>query len=456
MTHRSLRSPLPFVPLALAAVACSTTPVDSKEGEGPQVEDARQALGVAGYESAVVRAALDNFNEGQRVFRFETFGDEAFWGGALRLHEALAGEANGGVGPGVPPVTALALGLKVDVNALPRSLRRALQRDEVDLEDPATTIALLQLDAVVGVKGFFDNDGQIESMGIQCSLCHSIVDDSFAPGIGRRLDGWPNRDLDVGTIISIAPNLQPFTDVLGITEEQLKQVLLAWGPGKFDAHVILDGKGFRPDGATAAVLIPAAFGLAGVNLHTYNGWGSIPYWNAFVSILEMHGQGNFYDPRLNDAEKFPVAAANGFGNVRTPNDQVTGKLAALHFYQLALPAPKPPAGSFDRASAQRGGQVFRGKARCATCHVPPIFTEPGWNLHTPEEIGIDAFQANRGPEDRYRTTPLGGLFARAKGGFYHDGRFPMLEDVVAHYDGALDLGLTAAESDDLVEYLKSL
>ncbi len=456
MTRSILRGPRPFVLFAIAGVACTTTQAESKEAEGPPIEEARQGLGVATYESAVVRTAFNYFNEGQRIFRFETFGDEAFWGGALRLHEAIAGEANGGVGPGVPPVQALALGLKVDVNALPRSLRNALARGEVDLQDPASTLALMRLDAVVGVKGFFDGDGRLASMGIQCSLCHSTVDDSFAPGIGRRLDGWPNRDLDVGTIISIAPNLDPFTDVLGITEEQFEQVLLAWGPGKFDAHVILDGKGFRPDGETAAVLIPAAFGLAGVNLHTYNGWGSIPYWNAFVSILEMHGLGNFYDPRLNDAQKFPIAAANGFGNVRTANDQVTGKLAALHFYQLALPAPKPPAGSFDRAAAKRGGEIFRGKARCASCHVPPLFTEPGWNLHTPEEIGIDAFQANRGPENRYRTTPLGGLFARAKGGFYHDGRFPTLEDVVAHYDEVLELPLTSAESGDLVEYLKSL
>jgi hypothetical protein len=294
-------------------------------------------------------------------------------------------------------------------------------------------------------------------MGIQCSLCHSTVDNSFAPSIGRRLDGWPNRDLNVGAIISVAPNLTPFTSLLGVTEQQLKDVLASWGPGKFDAHVILDGKATRPqDGKTGAVLIPAANGLAGVNLHTYNGWGSIPYWNAFVSILEMGGHGTFYDPRLDNEEKFPLAAKNGFGHVQPDDDQVTDKLAALHFYQLALPAPKPPAGSFDRAAAERGELVFNDKARCASCHVPPLFTEPGWNLHTAQEIGIDDFQANRGPENRYRTTPLGGLFARAKGGFYHDGRFATLDDVVAHYNSALELGLTGDESKDLVQYLKSL
>jgi len=445
-------------PLAIAWLACSPPHVESEDSEPQPVEVARQqaALGISSYESAVVRTAYVNFNQGQRVFRHETFGDEAFWGDTLRLHEAIAGEANGGVGPGVSPATALALGLKVDVSALPFSLRNALARGQVDLEDPASTLALLQQNAVVGVKGFFDDAGQLKSMGIQCSLCHSTVDDSFAPGIGRRLDGWPNRDLNVGAIISAAPNLEPFTSVLGITEEQFKQVLASWGPGRFDATVILDGKAFRPDGGTGAVLIPAAFGLAGVNLHTYTGWGSIPYWNAFVGILEMHGQGNFYDPRLDDAEQFPVAAANGFGDVRTADDQVTDKLAALHFYQLALPAPTPPKDSYDHAAAKRGGKVFRGKARCASCHVPPLFTEPGWNLHTPEEIGIDDFQANRGPEQRYRTTPLGGLFAREKGGFYHDGRFATLDDVVAHYDRVHGLALTAEEAKDLVQYLKSL
>lgn len=403
-----------------------------------------------------VRHADDLFQHGRWAFRFDTFGDEIFWGDALKLHRAVAGEANGGVGPGLPPVTALELGLKVDVEALPRSLRRDLKAGRVDLEDPATTLALLQLNAVVGVTGFFNKQGRIRSMGIQCALCHSTVDDSFAPGIGRRLDGWPNRDLNVGAIIALAPDLTPLTTALGVEDDTVRTVLQSWGPGRFDASLLLDGQAFRPDGGNASVLIPAAFGLAGVNLHTYEGWGSVTHWNAFVANLEMGGQGTFFDPRLDDADKFPVAAALGSGNVRHDPDLVTSKLAALHFYQLALPAPEPPRGSYDPRAAKRGKKLFNGKAQCATCHVPPLFTEPGWNLHTPEEIGIDSFQADRGPEGRYRTTPLKGLFAREKGGFYHDGRFADYRDVVDHYDAFLDTGLTEAEKADLVEYLKSL
>jgi hypothetical protein len=235
-------------------------------------------------------------------------------------------------------------------------------------------------------------------------------------------------------------------------------VLSSWGPGRFDAALLLDGKTARPDGKPAAVLIPPAFGLAGVNLHTSTGWGSVTYWNAFVAVLPMQSKGTFFDPRLNDAARFPIAAANNFGDVRRTPDDVTPKLAALHFYQLALAAPAPPKGSFDRAAAQRGKRLFAadGKARCATCHVPPLFSEPGWNLHTPEEIGIDAFQANRSPEGRYRTAPLKGLWSHGKGGYYHDGRFATLGDVVAHYDRHFGLRLSSSERRDVVEYLKSL
>jgi len=394
--------------------------------------------------------------DGKQIFRFDTFGDEDWWGGQLELHKAIAGAANGGVGPGVSPNTALAVGLKVDVEALPRRLVNHLKRGEVNLDDPATTIALLKLNAVVGVTGIFDAGGKLQSMGIQCAFCHSIVDDSFAPGIGRRLDGWANRDLNVGAIVALSPNLQPIADVLGVDVPTVLTVLNSWGPGKFDAELILDGKAFRPDTKSAATLIPPAFGLAGVNLHTWTGWGSVTHWNAFVAILEMHGKGTFYDPRLNDPEKFPVAVQNGFFNVRNTPDLVTSKLAALHFYQLAIPAPRPPAGSFDEAAAGRGQTLFNGKAKCATCHVPPIFTEPGWNMHTAEEIGIDDFQANRSPDLRYRTSPLKGLWSHQKGGFYHDGRFATLLDVVNHYNDFFQLGLTAPEKNDLVEYLKSL
>jgi hypothetical protein len=233
-------------------------------------------------------------------------------------------------------------------------------------------------------------------------------------------------------------------------------VLSAWGPGKFDAELILDGKGFRPDGRTAAVLIPPAFGLAGFNLHTWTGWGSVTHWNAFVSNLEMHGQGTFYDPRLYNPVKFPLAVRNGFFNVRNCPDLITAKLAPLHFYQLALVAPKPPHGSFDRCAAERGKALFNGKATCARCHVPPLFTEPGWNMHTAAEIGIDDFQALRSPDERYRTAPLKGLWTHTKGGFYHDGRFPTLAHVVNHYNDVFGLGLNPSEVMDLVQYLKSL
>ena len=419
----------------------------SSAGEQPQAASGNQP---------VQTQATRLIDQGRQIFRFDTFGDEQFWGDSLKLHRAVAGAANGGVGPGLSPRAALGVGLKVDVDALPPELQQALQRGEVDLDDPAVTLALLKLQAVVGVTGFFDSSGGLRSMGIQCALCHSTVDDSFAPGIGHRLDGYAARDLNVGAIVSLAPDLRPVARLLGTDVATVKKVLAAWGPGKFDAELFLDGKGFRPDGKTAATLIPPAYGLAGVNLHTYTGWGSVPYWNAFVANLEMHGQGVFYDPRLDNAKQFPVAARNRSGHVTNSPDLITPKLAALHFYQLALAAPKPPDGSFDPAAAARGARLFRGKAECATCHVPPLFTEPGWNLHTPAEIGIDRFQADRSPTHRYRTTPLKGLWAHQKGGFYHDGRFATLGEVVDHYDRFFELGLTPREKQDLAQYLKSL
>src|SRR5689334_10264193 len=395
-------------------------------------------------------------DEGKQTFRFDTFGDEAFWSDALQLHRAIAGANFGGVGPGVSPATALAVGLKVDSDALPQSLISQLKHGRVDLNDPGTTLALLKLNAVVGVKGNFRTDGSLQSVGITCALCHSTVDNSFAPGIGQRLDGWANRDLNVGAIAALSPNLKPVADLLGVDEATVRTVLQSWGPGRFDAELFLDGKAFRPDNKSASTLIPPAFGLAGVNLHTWTGWGSVTHWNAFVANLEMHGQGTFYDPRLNDAAKFPIAAANGFGNVRSNPDLITPKLPALHFYQLAIPAPPPPPGTFDSAAAVRGQAIFTGQAKCATCHVPPIFSEPGWNMHTAQEIGIDDFQAKRSPDERYRTSPLKGLWTHEKGGFYHDGRFATLQEVVDHYNTILGTNLTAQQKADLVEYLKSL
>ena len=392
--------------------------------------------------------------EGKKTFRFDTFGDESFWGGALRLHDAIQGEAFGGVGDGLSPREALGFGLKVDVDALPPSLREQIRRNRVNLDDPAITLALLKLNAVVGVTGFFDGR-KLSAVGIQCALCHSTVDDSLAPGIGHRLDGWANRDLDIGSIIALAPDLSVFADLLGVPEEDVKDVLRGWGVGKFDAELPLDGKTEGPQGS-AATLIPPAFGLAGVNLHTWTGWGSVPHWNAFVANLEMHGKGTFYDPRLNDSDKFPIAAREGFGNVRSDPDRITPKLPALHFYQLSLLAPSPPPGSFDAAAAARGAGVFEGKALCANCHVKPIYTEPGWNMHTPEEIGIDDFQAKRSPDEHYRTAPLAGLWTHQKGGFYHDGRFATLGDVVDHYADHFGFVFSGTERTDLIEFLKSI
>ena len=421
-------------------------------------------LGRLFFDREIDASAQRMLNEGRETFRSDTFGDEDFWGGQMRLHESVAGSANGGVGPGLSPTQALALGLKVDVKALPPPLRNQIRRGDVDLNDPATTLALLKLDAVVGVKGFFGANGNIESIGITCALCHSSVDDSFAPGIGNRLDGWANRDLNVGEIIAFAPDVSPFADLLGVSQDTVRSVLRTWGPGKFDAELVLDGKAFNPQqisngvvtgtNVPGATLIPPAYGLAGVNLHTWTGWGSVTHWNAFVANLEMRGKGTFFDPRLNDAAKFPIAAANGFGNVRSDPDLISPKLPALHFYQLAIPAPNPPDGSFDAAAADRGDSIF--EQNCAVCHVAPTFSEPGWNMHTPAEVCVDDFQAMRSPDERYRTSPLRGLWAHQKGGFFHDGRFPTLLDVVNHYQTCFGLPLSPTDKTDLVEYLKSL
>ena len=409
-----------------------------------------------GFDAVAALHARTMLDEGKKTFRYDTFGSEAFWGDALQLHKAIAGEKNGGVGPGVSPKTALSVGLKVDSDALPAALKRQLAAGKVNLDDPATTIALLKLNAVVGVTAFANPDGSVRSMGIQCAFCHATVDDSFAPGIGRRLDGWANRDLNVGAIVSLAPNLKPFTDLLGVDVATVKKVLASWGPGRFDAELDKDGKAFRPDGGQAGTLIPPAFALAGVNLHTWTGFGSVPYWNAYVGATEMHGAGTFFDARLNDKDQYPVAAKSGSGNTRDKPDRLTSKLAALHFYQLSLPAPKAPAGSYDKAAFERGKTLFNGAAKCATCHVPPLFTEPGNNLHAPSEIGVDSFQADRSPTHMYRTAPLAGLWTHQKSGFYHDGRFATLPDVVNHYDTQFNLNLSSDNKKDLVEYLKGI
>jgi hypothetical protein len=464
-------------PHAAAAQVNAATPQESQAVAEQSIDAA--SIGDTGTANTISNNAIAMINTGRRIFRFDTFGDEAFWGGQMRLHQAIEGGRFGGIGFGLSPRMALALGLKVDSRAIPADVAAAIKAGKVNLDDPAVTLMLLKLRAVLGVTGFFKSNGSLQSVGIQCALCHSTVDDSFAPGIGRRLDGWANRDLNIGRIVALSPTVKPFVDVLGVSGDTVRLVLNSWGPGKFDAELVLDGKAFNPRqvshgvvtgrNVSAATLIPPAFGLAGVNLHTWTGWGSVTHWNAFVANLEMHGKGTFFDPRLDNAEQFPIAAANGFGHVVSDPDKITSKLAALHFYQLAIVAPKPPAGSFDREAAERGDELFSGKAKCNVCHVEPLFTEPGWNMHTPRQIGLDAFQANRAPDHRYRTSPLGGIWThvnesrRAAGlspikqaGFFHDGRFRTLMDVMNHYDQLFNLGLTDQEKRDVVEYMKSL
>ena len=440
--------------LGTVIVAAAVATITLRQPEASAQTPSPAATGT--FDSTITQNAQSMIEEGRKVFRFDTFGDEAFWGDQLQLHRAIAGAKFGGVGPGLSPAKALELGLKVDAAMVPPDVAAGIKAGKVDLNDPANTLALLKANAVIGVTAFTNPDGSVRSMGIQCALCHSTVDDSFSKGIGQRLDGWPNRDLNVGAIVALAPNLKPFTDMLRVDEGTLKKALNSWGPGKYDAELVQDGKAFGPGGKSAATVLPAAFGLAGVNLHTYSGWGSVTYWNAYVAITQMHGKGTFFDPRLKDKSKFPVAARMGHDNIRNTPDLVSSKLAALHFYQLAIPAPRPPVGSFDQASASRGEGVFNGAAKCATCHVPPLFTEPGWSMHSAREIGIDDFQSDRSPDEMYRTTPLRGLFTRMKGGFYHDGRFPNLDAVVNHYDDHLDLNLTAQQKRELIEYLKSL
>jgi hypothetical protein len=444
MPRLALKASLGLFAALIVLYSCTTARVDTSTAES------RRAINAHGSEL---------IDRGREIFRFDTFGSEAFWT-KTRLHDAIAGEKNGGVGPGVSPNAALKLGLKVDLQKAPKAILPLIQEGALGLDNPATTLALLKADTVLGVKGFF-NGNRLVGIGITCALCHSTVDDSLRHGIGGRLDGWPNRDLDIGAIVAAAPDLSAFARLLQVDDATVRKVLKSWGPGKYDAELNLDGKAFRPDGKPAATLNPPAFGLAGMNLHTWTGnWGTISYWNAYVAVTQMHGQGTFFDPRLDDAKKFPVAARTRLGHtVPQGEDKVTSKLAPLHMYQLSLPTPKPLEGSFDKAAAARGQSLFGGKARCASCHVPPLYTEPGWALHSAEEIGIDDFQAQRSPDGRYHTVPLRALWDSKKihkGGFYHDGRFATLADVVAHYDRHFGLRLSEAEKADLLEFLKSL
>ena len=369
--------------------------------------------------------------DGKHIFRFDTFGDEQLWTDTLQIHEAIAN---------VSPAQALAVGLKVDVQALPRSVVRAIKRKQVDLNDPAVTLQLLSLNAVIGVMGRVNRDGELKSVGITCALCHSEVDNSLAPGIGRRLDGWPNRDLNVGAIIALSPVL---------TDAQ-REVFNSWGPGKFDPRLqAFDGNTLIPlNSTTLPVLIPPAYGLRKVGFETYTGDGPISYWNNYVGVTQMGGHGSFRDPRL------------GLDITQKP-DRVRPKLRELFEYQISLRAPEPPRKSFDRRAARRGERLFEGRARCAQCHVPPTYTDvrngPDPNvplLHAPTAVGTEPVYASRSVTGMYRTSPLRGIWQHPP--YFHDGSAPDLLAVVNHYNTFFSLGLTNAQKADLVEFLKSL
>ena len=362
----------------------------------------------------------DLIAEGREIFRFDTFGDEQLWTDQLRMHEVIEDSLD--------PASALALGLKVDVDALPGELLSAIAVGDVDLTDPATTVALIGLDAVVGVVGTVENiDGRdrLVSVGITCALCHSTADDSFAPGIGSRLDGWPNLDLDPGAIIAASPAVPA----------EKKEVYRSWGPGMYDPR-------FNIDGLSTPLVLPPAYGLADVDKETYTAEGPISYWNRYVAVTQMGGHGSFNDPRL------------GINIVQEP-DLVQPKLRPLRAYQFSLPTPVPAKDSFDRGAAKRGRNVFRGAAKCATCHVPPLYTDVNRGiLHAPAETGMDPAYAQRTTTKRYRTTPLRGLATHAP--YFHDGSAETLRDVVDHYDRFLKLRLNERQKNDLVEFLKSL
>jgi mono/diheme cytochrome c family protein len=359
--------------------------------------------------------------EGKDIFRFDTFGDEVYWSDTLRMHEVVA--------TGVSPATALKVGLKVDADALPEGVKAAIGAGQVDLTDPATTVTLLKLNAVVGLKGTVQTvEGQdrLLRLGVTCALCHSTVDNSFAAGIGRRLDGYPNRDLNVGAIVALSPAVPA----------GLRAILQSWGPGKYDPRTNFDGQ-------NTPLVLPPAFGLRGVAKETYTAEGPVSYWNAYVAVTQMHGQGSFTDERL------------GVNLVRNP-DLVTSKLPALREYQLSLEAPSPPAGSFDAAAADRGRAVFNGAGTCASCHLPDrAFTDiNSGRLHAPSETGMDPAYALRTTQKRYRTTPLQGLWQHPP--YFHDGSAATVEDVISHYDRVLELTLSAQQKSDLAHYLRSL
>jgi mono/diheme cytochrome c family protein len=362
--------------------------------------------------------------QGRQIFRFDTFGDEAKWTDQLRLHEVISAS--------VDPITALTVGLKVDSEALPPHVVKGIKDGTVDLTSPATTVALLELDAVVGLKGRVDNVGGkkvLTRVGTTCALCHSTVDNSFAAGIGKRLDGWPNRDLNPGAIIALSPAVTP----------EVKAKYNSWGPGKYDPR-------FNIDGLSKPVVIPPAYGLNGIHSITFTGDGNeIAYWNRYVAVTQMGGLGTFTEPRLN------LSITNG------TQDLVSGKLPALQAYQLSLNAPPPPAGSFETAAAARGKVVFETKGQCISCHTGPLFTDANTRLHPPADSMAEPetpSYASRSATKMYRTSPLKGVWQHAP--YFHDGSAATLEAVGETYNAKRSLGLTAQEIADLAQYLRSL
>lgn len=364
---------------------------------------------------------------GKSIFRFDTFGDETFWTDTLRMHEVIQSA--------VDPTTALSVGLKVDTDSLPTAVVQGIQSGTISLTSPATTVTLLKLNAVVGLKGTVNTVNGTETLvrvGITCALCHSTVDNSFAPGIGKRLDGWPNRDLNPGAIIALSPALSAAQ----------KAIYTSWGPGRYDPRFNFDGK-------NGPQVIPPAYGLSGIHSITATGDGDdVEYWNRYVGVTQMHGHGTFSEPRT------------GVSVNNTPPDLVSSKLAALRAYQLSIAAPAPAATSFDAAAAVRGKQVFDGAGQCATCHTGSVLTDANSRLHAPSEVvsepepnGAPSY-ASRSATKMYRTAPLHGLWQHPP--YFHNGISPTLESVVQVYNSRKALNLTAQQQADLVQYLKSL
>lgn len=391
--------------VAMAFSPCQTRAAD----EQAQTSSGGAAVPTGGG-PATDDMSSETLSRGQEIFRFDTFGNEPFWTDTLRMHEVIE--------KSVDPTTALKVGLKVDADALP-----AGTLDKVDLKSPATTVALLKMNAVVGLKAEVDANNHITRVGITCALCHSSVDNSVMPGIGHRRDGWPNRELNVGAIIALSP---------AITAAQ-KAVYNSWGPGKYDPRFNIDGK-------STPLVLPPAYGLANVKNETYTAEGPMSYWNAYVAVTQMHGHGNFSDPRLGI-------------NITYSPDMVGPKLPALRSYQHSLQAPAPAAGSFNAAAAERGRAVF--SRSCMSCHVDVTGTDNNTGkLHPPDETGMDGAYAARTANKAYRTTPLRGLWQHAP--YFHDGKAATLADVVSHYNRVRKLDLSDEQQNDLVEFLKSL